>query len=251
MSSGRSQSDNPFGGDPLSDPSLEKPLSVVRALAGRRFEVLGPLGKDGPGEYAFLAREASGNRLVVLKLHRTTPPQLGDPGTLQVITQLDSSVPPPAGSCPACQAPFSNWEPLCPECGANVAGSLKPAAGASPESALAAVRQAAEGYEVFGTMTRAVGGAPVYFARSLSGGHLVALRLEDDSEAGQHGYTITANRMMRPKLLYGAVGGEALPSPGIGPAGAGGWTPVPSPSLPIPLGDVSGGGAERGLAGGK
>ena len=240
MAPGRSRSESPFSGDPLADPSLEKPLSALKALAGSQFEVLGPLGRDGEGEYAFLAWEVSRNRLVVLKRQRAFPPQSADPSTLQVITQLDSSVPPPAGSCPACQTPFSNWEPLCPECGANVAGSANLAPGTPPEKVLAAIRQVAEGYEVFGTMQRAVGGALVYFARDLSGGHLVALRLEDaESGAGEAGYTLTANRMMRPKLLYGTVGGETSRGGGNVPA-EGAWTPVPSPA---------GGGLDRSLPG--
>jgi serine/threonine protein kinase len=238
MSPGRSRSESPFSGDPLADPSLEKPLSALKALAGSQFDVLGPLGRDAEGEYAFLAREVSRNRLVVLKRQRAFPPQAADPGALEVITQLDSSVPPPAGSCPACQTSFSNWEPLCPECGANVAGSVNVAPGTPPEKVLAAIRKVAEGYEVFGTMQRAVGGALVYFARDLSGGHLVALRLEDDeTETGQAGYSLTANRMMRPKLLYGTVAGETSRAGGNSP-GDGGWTPVPSPAR---------GGVERSL----
>src|SRR5690242_15994745 len=167
MSPGRSRSESPFSGDPLSDPSLEKPLSAIMALAGGQFEVLGPLGRDAEGGHAFLARELSRNRLVVLKRQPAFPPQSADPGTLQVMSQLDASVPPPAGSCPACQTPFSSWEPLCPECGANVAGSVNVAPGTPPEKVLAAIRQAAQGYEVFGTMQRAIGGALVYFAREL------------------------------------------------------------------------------------
>src|SRR4051794_7240337 len=224
MSPGRPRSDNPYNGDPLADPSLEKPLSALRALAGSQFEVLGPLGRDSEGEYAFLARQTASNQLVVLKQRRNGSGSAGDPGRLEVITQLDSTVPPPAGSCPVCQAPFTNWEPLCSECGANVAGGASMAPGASSEKALAAVREAAEGYDVLGTMVRAVGRATVYFARDLRAGHLVALRLEDDSSPGAPGYSITATRMTRPKMMYGAVGGEGPRQP---------WTPVPSPSLPM------------------
>src|SRR4051812_16492940 len=241
MSPGRPRSDNPFPGDPLTDPSLEKPLSVVRALAGAQFQVLGPLGRDAEGEHTFLAREVSLERLVVLKRRRSNSAKSADPGTLQVITELDSSVPPPAGSCPVCQAPFTNWEPLCSECGANVAGGASMAPGASSEKALAAVREAAEGYDVLGTMGRAVGGATVYFARDLRAGHLVALRLEDDSSPGAPGYSITATRMTRPKMMYGAVGGEGPRQP---------WTPVPSPSLPMAAAGLGGSGV-TGPEGGR
>jgi serine/threonine protein kinase len=246
MSPGRPRSDSLFGGDSPADPSLEKPLGAVRALAGARFEVLGPLGRDPEGEFAFLGREVSQQRLVVLKQ--------GAGHSLQVITQLDSSVPPPAGSCPVCQAPFVNWEPSCPECGANVAGSAASASGMSPERTLAAVREAAQGYELLGAMPRAVGGAPVYFARDLSGGHLVALRLEQESGPGhQPGYTITATRMMRPKLLYGRVSGEASGDPGMSPGGPGMWTPVPSPPVAMRAAQspAPGGSWDQSLAGEK
>lgn len=232
MSPGGPRSDNPYDGDPLADPSLEKPLSALRALAGGQFDVLGALGRDTQGEYAFLAREISRDRLVVLKPGRRALMEDGRGSALQVITQLDSSVPPPAGSCPVCQAPFVNWEPSCPECGAHVAGGSGMGLGASPERALAAVRQAAQGYEVLGTMSRAVGGAAVYFARELSGGHLVALRLEEESvPGGRAGYTVNATRMTQPKLLYGTVGGESAREPGPVPRP---WAPVPSPPVPMP-----------------
>jgi serine/threonine protein kinase len=235
MPPGRPRSDHHHG-DPLDDPSLEKPLSALRALAGSQYGVLGPLGRDAQGEHTFLARHLSLDVLVVLKRERSAAAPAAEPGTLQVITELDSSVPPPAGSCPVCHAPFTNWEPLCPECGANVAGAATTALGASPEQAFAAVRKAAEGYEVLGTMKRAVGGASVFFARAHPGGHLVALRLEDGSEQGQAGYTITATRMTQPKLLYGAVGNDASRDSGSAATGGERWTPVPSPSFPIPVG---------------
>ena len=235
MPPGRPWSDHHHS-DPLADPSLEKPLSALRALAGSQYEVLGPLGRDAQGEHTFLAREVSLDVLVVLKRERSAAAPAADPDILQVITELDSSVPPPAGSCPVCHAPFTNWEPLCPECGANVAGAANTALGASPEKVLAAVRKAAEGYEVLGTMKRAVGGASVFFARARPSGHLVALRLEDGSEQGQAGYSITATRMTQPKLLYGAVGHDASRDSGNAASEGERWTPVPSPSFPIPVG---------------
>src|SRR5215203_2764104 len=236
MPSGQPRSDHHHG-DPLADPSLEKPLSALRALAGSQYEVLGPLGRDAQGEHTFLARDVSLDVLVVLKRERrSVAAPADDPGTLQVITELDSSVPPPAGSCPVCHSPFTNWEPLCPECGANVAGGGNTALGGSPEKVLAAVRKAAEGYEVLGTMKRAVGGASVFFARASPGGDLVALRLEDGSEQGRPGYTLTATRMTQPKLLYGAVGSDASQDSGSAATGGERWTPVPSPSFPVPVG---------------
>src|SRR5712691_8125863 len=197
----------PFGSqpdrDPAGDSGLQEALRGVQALAASHYEVLGPLGRDTSLEFAFLARQRSPARLVVLK-------RAGGAGSpsLQVIERLDASVPPPAGSCPVCQTPFRNWEPTCPDCGADVAGSAGDSLGPS-EQVLEALRSAAPGYEVLGEMKRAVGGGRVVFARD-PGGHLVALRLEQPSDVQRSGeYTVSATRMMRPKMLYGTVGGDA------------------------------------------
>jgi serine/threonine protein kinase len=228
MSPGQPPSDRPFDGDPSTDAALEQSLRSVTALAGGRFEVLGPLGGDRQEGYAFLARDLAADKLVVLKRDLRV---LGGPGTtaLKVIERLDSSVPPPAGACPVCQAPFSGWDPACPECGADIAGSIGvPGQGTSREELLEAVRQAAEGYEVLGSIPRAVGGASVYFAREPKGGTLVALRLEQENAPGRRsGLTVTATRMMRPKLLYGTVGGDPR-EPRVPSAGTTPWKPVPS-----------------------
>jgi hypothetical protein len=221
---------SPFGSqpdrDPAGDSGLQEALRGVQALAAEHYEVLGPLGRDANQQFVFLARQRSSARLVVLK-----PPSGPGATSLQVVEQLDASVPPPAGSCPVCQAPFRNWEPTCPDCGADVAGSAGDAMGPS-EQVLEALRSAAPGYDVLGEMRRAVGGGRVFFARE-PGGHLVALRLEQPSDVQRSGeYTVSATRMMRPKMLYGAVGGDAPRQSGA-PGRSLGWTPTPAgPSSP-------------------
>jgi eukaryotic-like serine/threonine-protein kinase len=235
MSPGPAPTDSPFDGDPVAEPSLEDALIAVRALAGARFEVLGPLGRDREGGFAFLARDLSAGRLVVLKRRAQAPGDLG-PAALRVIDRLDASVPPPAGACPVCRAPFVSWDPSCPDCGADLAGSIgTPDQGSSREELLAAVREAAPGYEVLGEMPRAAGGANVYFAREHQGGTLVALRLEQEDAPGRGaGFTVAATRMMRPKLLYGTVGGDSRESGGPSGGGSPAWTPVPSPPASRP-----------------
>ena len=212
------------------EPELARALDAVRGLGAGRFEVLGPLGQDRNGEYAFLARGLAAGGLVVLKRRLIGSPHGSNSAVLEVIEQLDASVPPPAGSCTFCHSPFANWEPSCPECGADVAGST-PTAGTEADRArlLDAVRSAAPGFEVLGDMTRASGGGIVFFARELRTGHLAALRLEDDS---RDRFTVAATRMMRPHMTYGAVGGDAAGS-APGSAGSRPWTPVQSPSVPM------------------
>jgi hypothetical protein len=226
MSPGQPPPERPFDGDPSADAALENSLRSVTALAGGRYEVLGPLGGDRQQGFAFLARDFATGKLVVLKRDLRASGSQGPIG-LKVIERLDSSVPPPAGACPVCQAPFVGWDPTCSECGADIAG---PRGQGSREELLEAVRQAASGYEVLGDMPRVAGGANVYFAREPNGGTLVALRLEPENAPGrQSQFTVTATRMLRPKLLYGTVGGDPRepPAPGIGTTP---WAPVtPTP----------------------
>ena len=205
--------------DPDADPALADARREIAGLARGDYELLGPLGRDRGGEYAFLARSALEDRLVVLKRGGA-----GGRSRLEVIDRLDDSVPPPAGACPICQAPFTGWDPACANCGADLAGSAPPAHGPSRQQLLAAIREAAPGYEVVGEMARAAGGAPVYFARESKGGTIVVLRLDQDTAPGKStGLTVAATRMMRPKLLYGAAG---LSSGSAGPAS---WAPQSTP----------------------
>ncbi len=215
------------GGDPFATPDSQESLATVKALAEGQYEVLGPLGRDSRGEFAFLGREPQGNRLVVLKRRRDAG---GNIPALQVIERLDATVPPPAGSCPACPAPLTSWDPFCGECGADLAGAVgEPGAGATQEQLLDAVRKAAEGYEVLGGIPRGVGGKMVYFARELGGGELVALRLDQENTTGRRpSYTVAATRMVQAKSLYGTIGG------GTAPEGHKPWTPVPSPPVSTP-----------------
>jgi serine/threonine-protein kinase len=213
-----------------ADPELSRALDTVRGLGAGRFDVLGPLGKDRAGEYAFLSRGLANGRLVVLKRRLVGSSGGSNSAVLEVVERLDDSVPPPAGSCAFCHAPFTSWEPSCPECGADVAGSSStPASEADVQRLLEAVRIAATGYEVLGDMRRASGGGMVFFAREPASGHLVALSLEEGVEEGGGGggrrtqLTVAATRMMRPQMTLGAVGAGRADSP---------RTPTPGPSRP-------------------
>ena len=72
MSSDSLKSNSPFDGEPSSEEALANALGSVRALAAGRFTVLGPLGRDLEGTFAFLARDLSANLLVVLKARRAS-----------------------------------------------------------------------------------------------------------------------------------------------------------------------------------
>lgn len=168
-----------------ADPAEEgEILRTIGELASGRYEVLGLLGRTATGAPACLAREIAGSKLVVLRLGRGDPDHHEHAARLEVSERLDSSVPPPAGSCPSCHAPFVSWDLSCLLCHADVAGpALEPDLPSTRERALAAVKEASQGaFEVLGEIRRAAGGAPVYFARDLAGGQIVALTLQHGAE---------------------------------------------------------------------
>jgi protein kinase-like protein len=196
----------PSSTPPERDAALDTAAAEVGRVAEGRFDVLGPLGRDMQECYAFLARPArGGERLVVLKAVAADPFL---PPELAVIEELDQSVPPPAGSCAVCQTPFRSWARSCPDCGTDLAGAPLDSREALTRLR-SAVRTAASGYEVLGDMQRADGGGVVFFARELPAGQIVALRLDQQEASGERPrYTVAATRMMRPKMMYGAVGGD-------------------------------------------
>ena len=220
---------HPPGTPPERDPALDAAAGEVGRLAAGRFEILGPLGRDPQDVYAFLARPAAGGEhLVVLKAVAHDPFQ---PRALEVLERLDVSVPPPAGACPVCQSPFKGWDPSCQDCGAHLGGAPVQSSEAL-ERLRSAVRTAAEGYAVLGDMRRAADGGVVFFARELPAGQIVALRLDqEEASGGRPRYSVAASRMMRPKMMYGAVGGEATRAEA--------WAPQPTPavSVSLPRGD--------------
>ena len=236
MSPGNLPPEHSFG----TDPELSQALDAISGLGAGRFEVLGPLGKDREGEYAFLARGLGSERLVVLKRRLVGSVGATNSAVLQVIERLDASVPPPAGSCAFCHAPFSNWEPACPDCGADVVGSNVVATSEAERARLlSAVRNAAPTYEVLGDMSRASGGGIVFFAREPGSGQLVALQLEQGVSSGGTGeadrgdrLTVAATRMMRSPISYGSS--DSGRSEAAGSWGASRqWAPANSPSTPM------------------
>ncbi|MGN6392893.1 MAG: serine/threonine-protein kinase, partial [Gemmatimonadales bacterium] len=230
----------PSSTPPERDPALDGAAAEVGRLAAGRFDVLGPLGRDSQEIYAFLARPShGGDRLVVLKAVATDPFL---PAELEVVEQLDQSVPPPAGSCAVCQTPFKSWARSCPDCGTGLGGAPLDSRDAL-KRLRSAVRTAASGFEVLGDMQRADGGGVVFFARELPAGQIVALKLDQQEARGDRPrYSVTATRMMRPKMMYGAVGGDTAAAD-TAPAQAEPWsqsrTPPPTPQTPAPARQTS------------
>ncbi len=171
----------------LNLPTLETPgrpadrfLEAVREAAAGEFEILGELGRRPDGSIAYLARDLAELRLVALRLVRA-------PGTdyqysLDVLRELDSSLPAGGTGCPRCSEPLRGWGRFCHRCGGDLSGATTSSEGMSGADLLEAVRQAARNrYEIIGEMGRAEGGGMVYFARERGQDQIVGLRLQKES----------------------------------------------------------------------
>jgi TPR repeat protein len=198
-------------------------LQAVREAAEGEYEVLGEMGRGQRGAIVYLARDLSTTRLVALRLEQGDAP---DEFSLEVVKQLDSSIPAVESSCPRCGAPQRGWGRFCPQCGSDLSGLS--AELHSSEELLQAVKDASAGeFEVLGEMDRAEGGGRVYFARDVASGGLVALRLlKEKTAAGAEEYALNKTRVLKP-LAEELVGdAPAKPTPKV--------RPPSSPAVPAP-----------------
>ena len=205
-------------------PPEDDLLRAVREAANGAFEVIGEMGRGQRGTIVYLARDLANRRLVALRLERG-----GGAGefTLEVVTQLDATVPAVESTCPRCHNTLRGWGRFCPQCGADLAG-----VDAEPERLRQAVAQAAAGrFEVLGEMRGAEGGGRVYIARDLQSQAIVALRLQlERSGEGRAEFVLDRTRMLTPLAADLAARGTppaAPPRPAAVP-------PTPPPARPVP-----------------
>jgi hypothetical protein len=197
-------------------PTLEKPgvpkdrfLDSVRKAAAGEFEILGELGRRADGGIAYLAKDLVEPRLVALRLERTP----GGPHNyvLDVLKELDATLPTAGDGCPRCSAPLRGWGRFCPACGLDLSGGSGSRGGLPGGELLKAAREAAGAqYHILGEMKRAEGGGRVYFARERGKQTIVGLRL---NEGPSRSYSVDRTAVL--PLLSGA------------PEGAGGASPSP------------------------
>jgi hypothetical protein len=177
---------------------------AVREAAAGTFDVLGELGVTPGGGVVYLGREIGQETLVVLKLEPTPDGSGGMQYFLDILHELDASVPDVEMRCPRCRAKLRQWARFCTQCGLDVSGEA-PASGDPRERAALRdkVRAATEGeYEFLGDIPRSEGGGLVYFARDLSDGKIVALRLQKDmNKKFEVGVTRTLKALEREKAL--------------------------------------------------
>lgn len=207
------------GGDPF-----DQLMAQVRQAAEGAYDVLGEMGRSRGGNVVYLARELESGHLVAMKLTRTQ----GDEFTLEVVKTLDGAVPGLENKCPECRSVLPDLDRFCFRCGADLSAvSFIPGA-EEANQLLDAVRQATEGeYDILGKMDR-VDGGPVFFARDLARGKLVALRLKKDESAdpSQAAYSIGETQVFRP--LAAELGATQ-----VAPAGYGLFDPTPA-ATPAP-----------------
>ena len=180
-------------GSPGDQGREDELMRAVKDAAASEYEILGEMGRGERGSVVYLSRERATQKLVALKLRPD-----GSEFELSVLRELDAIVPTVPNKCPACAVDLVEGGRFCSNCGKDLSGT-RPGA-ESREQALEAVRRAAEGeYEVLGEMERSEGGGPVYFARALSSGRLVALRLTREQESdGSASYSLDVTHVLKP-----------------------------------------------------
>ena len=187
----------PDDGDPFV-----RLLAQVRSAAEGAYEILGEIGRSKSGNVVYLAKELESGNLVAMKLSRVAG-AAAEEFNLEVVDTLDQAVPGLESKCPDCGTVLPDWEQFCLRCGADLARTGFSGDVAARAQLLEGVRSATAGeYDVVGTMDRADGAGPVFFARDLKRDKLVALRLKLDPSAppGQPAYSIGETQVFRPMV---------------------------------------------------
>lgn len=174
------------------DPIL---VAVGDALAPQ-YEVLGLLGRDEDGRRAILAREPARR---VLRVVRILPGAAQDEVDIEILDQLHGSLPADAVACPMCHRKLRVWGRFCTRCGEDLSGVSVTQSGLSREQLCGEVeRGLPDDFQLLGAIARAEGGGDVYFAKNLSTGELVSLRLDlAMSEQASREFTVGVTSTLR------------------------------------------------------
>ena len=175
------------------DPFLDGVQAATKGL----LEILGEIGRTTDGTIVYLARHLDVGSLVALRLVRV--PGNENAYDLDILEELDSSLPAPPADCPACLSELHGWGRFCGQCGSDLSGVDVEGGVDTPTGLMRALHQAAAGkYEILGQMSRRQGGGLVYFAREMVSKKLVALRL---LRAADEAYSIGVTRVMHSLVL--------------------------------------------------
>lgn len=151
--------------------------ALARALSGE-YEIVARLGLGNGGAPVYLARELVTDSFVALRLPDLISGQDAKSG-LEIVRQLDGSLPEIETKCPHCAATIRHWSRHCSSCGHDIAGMTPRSSGQTREQLGTLARNVARHkYQILGDMARADGGGAVYFGRDLTSGEIVGLQLE-------------------------------------------------------------------------
>jgi hypothetical protein len=152
-------------------------LDGVRRMAAGDYEVFGEIGRGENSTIVYLARDIAAFRLVALKL---TPSRMEpDEFLLDVVQELDSTLPSFDNPCGKCGTNLHKWGRFCPKCGADLYDKAEQKWTAD-ELREAVQDFATDRFEILGEM-RTQGGGRIYFARDVTSGKVEALRLKKQS----------------------------------------------------------------------
>jgi hypothetical protein len=204
--------------DPRSQLSAaDRLLRTLQSSLGGQFELYGELGRGKDGRIVYLARELANGRLVALQLSPTGSRTVaGEDYWFEVVRTLDASVPAIDSDCPKCHKALGGWGRYCRHCGTDLGGPVGGEASEPTDDLLRDVREVARGrYDVLGQMSRTEGGGLVYFARELSTGKLVALRLQREREgaSGAERYSLGLTGVLRSSVAAALGVGAAASDP--------------------------------------
>ena len=151
--------------------------ALARALTGE-YEIVARLGIGSNGAPVYLARELVTDNLVAIRLPPLVSGNESQEYGLEVVRQIDGSLPEIDARCPHCSAKVRHWSRFCMRCGGDISG-IAPSETQSRSDLRDLARRATLGkYEILGDMLRADGGGLVYFARERTGGQIVGLQLD-------------------------------------------------------------------------
>ena len=153
-------------------------LDAVKQMAAGDYEVFGEIGRGHDSTVVYLANDIAASRLVALKL---TPSRLNpDEYILDVVKELDSTLPSFENSCSRCGSPLRQWSRFCGKCGMDLY-STADQKWTADELREAVQEFATDRFEILGEM-RTQGGGRIYFARDVASGKVEALRLQKTRE---------------------------------------------------------------------
>jgi hypothetical protein len=157
--------------------------ALARALAGE-YEIVARLGLGSGGAPAYLARELLTDNLVALRLPPLVSGNEAQEYGLEVVRQIDSTLPDIETRCSHCGTTLRQWSRFCSRCGRDISGISPATSGQTREQLRQVAQEAATGkFEILGEMTRVEGGGLVYFGREVASGRVVGLQIEPGPEA--------------------------------------------------------------------